>query len=151
MTASSLRLAAVRRVLYPDADLRRIAYNAAEAATALGVDIRKVWALLRTGQIPARNTGKQYLLPGATLIDINEGRPLPGINDHRDPETFQVDRLYTRANLAVLLGTTRPVVRGLVEGGRVEETESIGSARYITGATVLAYLNGADEPLRETG
>ena len=149
MTAPDFQVAAVRRLLYPDTGLKRIAYGVPEAADALEVSRRKLWALLRGGQIPALWTGRRWILPGGTVLAIL-GTEHPDINDHRDPLLLQADRLYTRANLTVLLGVTRPVVRGLVEGGRVEESEAIGSARYSTGATVRAFLGRVDEPLRKS-
>lgn len=148
MTSTGLQVATVRRLLFPDTDLRRVAYTATETATALGVPRHRLWNLLHSGAIPARNTGKQYLIPGGTILDIL-GEEHPHINDHRDAEVFTVDRLYTRANLRVLLGATTAVVRGLVESGRLPETEAIGSARFVTGKTLLDFLGGADEPMHQ--
>ncbi len=148
MTTNGLQVATVRRLLFPDTDLKRIAYNASEAAAALQVPVNRVWNLLHSGHIPARHTGKRYIIPGGTLLDILDGEH-PHINDHRDATVFEVDRLYTRSNIRFLLGATTNVVRGLVESGRLEETEAIGSARYVTGHTIMEFLGGADEPMRQ--
>lgn len=148
MSTNGLQVVTVRRLLYPDTNLHRVAYTVAAAAAALQVPQRRVRELLHNGQIPARNTGNQYLITGATLVIINRG-PLTGINDHRDPAVFDVARLYTRSNLRSLLGTTVHVVRSLVENGRIKETESIGSARYVTGETIWEFLGGRDEPMRQ--
>jgi hypothetical protein len=146
-----LQVAVVRRLLYPDTDvLQRIAYDVVTSAAALGVTTRRMYALLHNAHIPSNNTGKSYLIAGGTLIDIHRG-PLDGINDHRDPQVFDADRLYSRANLAVLFGVGTHVVRGLVERGRIEESEAVGYARYVPGSAVAEFLASPDEPMRETG
>ena len=152
MTTPDFQVAAVRRLLWPDKDahLKRIAYSASEAADVFGVPVRKVWALLDAGQIRAPRTGRRYFLPGGTILDVLGVKEHPDINDHRDPAVFEVGRIYTRANRAVLFGTSNRVIRSLAESGRLEESEAIGSARYATGTDVLRFLDRVDEPLRKS-
>jgi hypothetical protein len=140
--------AVLRSLLFRNADagLPAVAYNADDTIKAFGVSASTVWRLIRSGDLPTRNTGKQYLVSGAVIIDVL-GREPDGINDPRrviDPE-----RQYFMKQFAALLGVPYQIAHRLTQGTDAKITpEREGTRLFLPGQAILAYLAGHDEPIR---
>jgi hypothetical protein len=135
----------LRTLLYDKPDLRRVAYTAAETAAALNVSPQRVHRHIATGEPPTRNTGKRYLVSGAIILDVL-GRPHPDINDPRT--VIEPDAWHVLSELATLLGVPYQVAHRLAQNQAVHSARRGAGRPLFLGAAVLAYLAGADEPIR---
>jgi hypothetical protein len=139
-------IAAIRARLYAgEQKLPQVAYSARDAAAALGVTEARVWSLIRDGELPARRRGQRRLISGAIILDIL-GKPHPRINDPRT--TIDPDQAYHLGDLAALLGLTYGVTQRLVQNDYVKPDRHMGGRPLFYGRTILAFLNGVDEPMR---
>lgn len=147
-TASDLT--AVRSVLFGGNDgvvLSQVAYNTEQTIAAFGdVSPYTVRRLIHSGDLPTRNTGKQYLVSGATIVDVL-GRKPAGVNDPR--EVIDQAREYTLKQLATLLGLPYLIAHRLTHGTDPKITpERRGTRLFLPGHVILGYLGGRDEPIR---
>jgi hypothetical protein len=140
--------AVLRSLLFRNADasLPKVAYNADETIRAFGVAPSTVWRLIRSGELPTRNTGKSYLVSGGVIIDVL-GREPKGVNDPRrviDPE-----QQYLMKQFAALLGVPYRIAHRLTQGADAKVTpERLNSRLFLPGRVILDYLAGHDEPIR---
>jgi hypothetical protein len=140
--------AVLRSLLFrnTDVDLPQIAYNAEQTIKAFGVVSEStVWRLIRSGELPTRNTGKSYLVSGAVIVDVLGHTP-EGINDPRrviDPE-----QRYVMKQFAALLGLPYQIAHRLTQGTDPKiATERLGTRLFLPGRVILDYLAGTDEPI----
>lgn len=137
----------IRSLLFgnADAEIAQVAYNAEKAIAAFDASPYTVWRLIRSGDLPTRNTGKQYLISGATIVDVL-GRTPEGINDPR--EVISPDREYSLKHLAALLGVPYQIAHRLAHGANPKiAPERRGTRLFLSGAVILGYLAGHDEPI----
>lgn len=141
-------LTAVRTLLFGGAvtDVSQVAYSAEKTIEVFGVSAATVWRLIRKGDLPTRNTGKQYLVSGATIVDVL-GRTPDGINDPR--QVIAPDTEYSLAQLAALLGVGYEIAHRLTRREDLPLTpERRGTRLFLPGSVILDYLAGHDEPIR---
>lgn len=151
---NTLPPSALRTLLFkssPD-ELSKVAYTVAETIEAFRqaqgpakVTPKTVWRLVRAGQLPTRNTGRQYLVSGATIVDVLKCAP-EGINDPRD--VIDQERTYLVTDLVTILGLDYQSARRLAYAELSPET--IGTRLTVTGRAILDYLAGADAPMRHS-
>jgi hypothetical protein len=139
---------AIRSLLFGGAaaDISQVAYSAEKTIEVFGVAPATVWRLIRRGELPTRNTGKQYLVSGATIIDVLGRRP-DGINDPRTVIT--PDTEYSLHQLATFLGVPYQIAHRLTHRRDAPLTpERRGTRLFLPGSVILDYLAGSDEPIR---
>jgi hypothetical protein len=138
----------IRTILFgnADQDVPQVAYSAEKTIEVFDASPSTVWRLIRNGELPTRNTGKQYLVSGATIVDIL-GRTPDGITDPR--RVIDPDREYFLKNLAAFLGVPYQIAHRLTHGTDAKITaERRGTRLFLPGHVILDYLAGHDEPIR---
>lgn len=147
MTASATLTPSELRTLVfgaRDVELVQVAYTVADTARAFGKPEQVVLRLVSAGRMPSRNTGRAYLIPGGVILDVL-GSAHPDINDHRDV----IDRAaaYTYAEVGTLLGISIHAAKRLAASRRLTPDRTAPRPLF-SGALLLDYLGGTDEPLR---
>ncbi len=136
----------IRSCLFNDADtaaeLKQVAYSARDTAALFGIPEHRVWTLLRRGELKARHTNRQYLISGTILLKI---RPSADINDPH--MVIDPDKAYRLSDLATLFGVSYGIAHRLGRN-RIKPDRQMGVRPLFYGRTILAFLDGADEPLR---
>lgn len=138
----------IRTLLFggTNTDVPQVAYSAEKTIEVFDASAATVWRLIRKGELPTRNTGKQYLVSGATIVDVL-GRKPDGINDPR--QVINPDAEYSIAQLAAFLGVTYHMAHRLTHRTPPKITpERRGTRLFIPGRVILDYLAGHDEPIR---
>lgn len=133
-----------------DGQVVKCAYSTEETIAAFGpaVSRKAVKRLIQRGDLPTRNTGRQYFISGAVIIDVLGRRP-EGINDPR--EVIEPERLYFLKDLATFLGVSYGIAHRLTQGKTPDIDPDRSNGRFlIPGSTILEYLAGHDDPLRAT-
>lgn len=124
----------------------QVAYSAEKTIAVLNASPATVWRLIRKGELPTRNTGKQYLVSGATIVDVLGRRP-DGINDPR--QVIDPDVEYSLAQLAGFLGVDYQIAHRLTYRENAPLTpERRGTRLFLPGRVIRDYLAGHDEPIR---
>lgn len=151
---STLPASALRTLLFksnPD-ELSKVAYTVSETIVAFQqvhgtakVTPKTVWRLVRAGHLPTRNTGRQYLVSGATIVDVLQRTP-EGINDPRD--TIDEERIYLVTDLVTILGLDYQAARRLAFAEL--SPKMIKNRLTVAGPAILAYLAGVDAPMRHS-
>lgn len=136
-------IAAIRARLYnSDTKLPQVAYNARDAAKALGVPEHRVWLLIGDRELPARHTGHRYLISGSIILEIKQDA---NVNDPH--KVIETDRAYYLSDLAALFGVSYGIAQRLGQH-RIKPDRHMGMRPLFYGRTILAFLEGADEPMR---
>lgn len=138
----------IRTLLFggTNTDVPQVAYSAEKTIEVFSASAATVWRLIRKGDLSTRNTGKQYLISGAVIVDVLGHKP-DGINDPR--QVIEPDTEYSIAQLAALLGVEYQIAHRLTRRENTPlKTERRGTRLFLPGRVILDYLAGHDEPIR---
>lgn len=127
-----------------DTSVLQVAYSVEDAIAAMGASPKTTWRLVRGGDLPTRNTGQQYRISGAVIVDIM-GSKVNGINDPR--KVIDPARLYFLKHCATFLGVSYGIAHRLTQQSKLTPSRTNGRLLF-PGSTILDYLAGRDEPLR---
>lgn len=125
--------------------ITQIAYPLDQLSTITGVSLDALRRLIHNNTLPARHTGRRYLVTGPAAV----GAGLRGVWDLLDyRDIIDKDVAYTLNEVGVFLGLSYYAARRLVLSRGLAAAGVPGARVHVRGAAILDYLGGCDEPMQ---
>lgn len=125
--------------------ITKVTYSLDELTAVTGDHIDVLRRRIHNNTLRARHTGRRYVVTGPAAVEAGLWKA-GTLVDYRN--VIDPDVRYTLRELGTFLDLSYYSARRLVHASRIKADTSTTVRVMVRGAELLAYLGGADEPMR---